>query len=68
MVHPGEMLMEELLQPLEISQNRLAVAIGAPSRRINQVEHGKRRITAETALRLSRYFGTADQFWLLRTH
>jgi len=63
-IHPGEILMEEFLGPLEISQNRLAVAIGVPPRRINEIVHGKRRITADTALRLSRYFGTTDRFWL----
>ena len=63
-IHPGEILMEELLEPLEVSQNRLAVAIGVPPRRINEIVHGKRRITADTALRLARYFGTTDRFWL----
>ncbi len=63
-IHPGEVLAEEFLEPLEISQNRLAVAIGVPPRRINEIVHGKRRITADTALRLSRYFGTTDRFWL----
>lgn len=63
-IHPGEILMEEFLEPLEVSQNRLAVAIGVPPRRINEIVQGKRRITADTALRLSRYFGTTDRFWL----
>ena len=63
-IHPGEILMEEFLEPLQISQNRLAVAIGVPPRRINEIVHGKRRITAGTALRLARYFGTTDRFWL----
>lgn len=63
-IHPGEILMEEFLEPLEVSQNRLAVAIGVPPRRINEIVHGQRRITADTALRLSRYFGTTDRFWL----
>ena len=63
-IHPGEILMEEFLEPLDVSQNRLAVAIGVPPRRINEIVHGKRRITADTALRLSRYFGTTDRFWL----
>ena len=63
-IHPGEILMEEFLEPLAVSQNRLAVAIGVPPRRINEIVHGKRRITADTALRLSRYFGTTDRFWL----
>ena len=63
-IHPGEVLMEEFLEPLKVSQNRLAVAIGVPPRRINEIIHGKRRITADTALRLARYFGTTDRFWL----
>lgn len=63
-IHPGEILAEEFLEPLQISQNRLAVAIGVPPRRINEIVHGRRRITADTALRLSRYFGTTDRFWL----
>ena len=62
-IHPGEVLMEEFLEPLEASQTRLAVAIGVPPRRINEIVHGKRRITADTALRLGRYFGTTDRFW-----
>lgn len=63
-IHPGEVLMEEFLEPLQISQNRLAVAISVPPRRINEIVHGNRRITADTALRLARYFGTTDRFWL----
>lgn len=63
-IHPGEILYEEYLQPLDITQHRLATAIGVPPRRINEIVHGKRRITADTALRLSRYFGTTDRFWL----
>ena len=63
-IHPGEILMEEFLEPLAVSQNRLAVAIGVPPRRINEIVHGKRRITAHTAQRLARYFGTTDRFWL----
>ncbi len=63
-IQPGEILMDEFLEPLQISQNRLAVAIGVPPRRINGIVHGKRRITADTALRLARYFGTTDRFWL----
>jgi addiction module HigA family antidote len=63
-IHPGEILMAEFLEPLQVSQNRLAVAIGVPPRRINEIVHGKRRITADTALRLARYFGTTDHFWL----
>jgi len=57
-IHPGKILMEEFLEPLQVSQNRLAVAIGVPPRRINEIVHGKRRVTADTALRLARYFGT----------
>jgi addiction module HigA family antidote len=63
-VHPGEVLMEEFLEPLGVNQHRLAVEIGVPPRRINEIVHGKRRITADTALRLARYFGTTDRFWL----
>jgi antitoxin HigA-1 len=63
-IHPGEILMEEFLEPLKVSQNRLAVAIGVPPRRINEIVHGKRRVSADTALRLARYFGTTDRFWL----
>ncbi len=63
-VHPGEILFEEFLQPLGVTQHRVAVSIGVPPRRINEIVHGKRRITADTALRLARYFGTSDRFWL----
>ncbi|MER7072923.1 HigA family addiction module antitoxin [Terrabacter sp. NPDC000476] len=63
-IHPGEVLLEEFLTPLEVTQHRLAVSIGVPPRRINEIVHGKRRITADTALRLSRFFGTTDRFWL----
>lgn len=63
-VHPGEVLMEEFLNPLGVTQHRLAVEISVPPRRINEIVHGKRRITADTALRLARYFGTTDLFWL----
>lgn len=63
-IHPGEVLMLEYLQPLGITQHRLAVAIGVPPRRINEIVHGKRRITTDTALRLARYFGTSERFWL----
>ena len=63
-VHPGEVLMEEFLAPLGVTQHRLAVEIGVPPRRINEIVHGKRRITADTALRLARFFGTTDRFWL----
>jgi addiction module HigA family antidote len=63
-VHPGEVLLEEFLKPLGISQNRLALSIGVPARRINEIVLGKRAITADTALRLARFFGTSPQFWL----
>lgn len=63
-VHPGEVLLEEFLKPLGISQYRLAKDIGVPPRRINEIVHGKRAVTADTALRLSRYFSTSDRFWL----
>ena len=63
-VHPGEVLLEEFLKPMRISQNHLALSIGVPARRINEVVLGKRRITADTALRLARYFGASARFWL----
>lgn len=63
-IHPGEVLLEEFLEPLGVTQHRLAVSIGVPPRRINEIVHGKRRITADTALRLARFFGTTDRFWL----
>jgi addiction module HigA family antidote len=63
-IHPGEVLLEEFLEPLQVTQHRLAVSISVPPRRINEIVHGKRRITADTALRLARYFGTTDRFWL----
>jgi addiction module HigA family antidote len=63
-VHPGEVLLEEFLKPMSISQNRLALSIGVPARRINEIVLGKRAITADTALRLARFFGTSPQFWL----
>lgn len=63
-VHPGEVLMEDFIKELGVTQNRVAVAIGVPPRRINEIVHGKRAITADTALRLGRYFGTSAQFWL----
>ena len=63
-VHPGEILLEEFLTPLGVSQYRLAKAVDVPARRINEIVHGQRRITADTALRLSRYFGTSERFWL----
>ena len=63
-VHPGEVLMEEFLKPMGISQYRLAKDISVPPRRINEIVHGTRAVTADTALRLSRYFGTTERFWL----
>ena len=63
-VHPGEILQEEFMKSLGVSQNRLANDIGVPPRRINEIVLGKRGITADTALRLGRYFGTSPQFWM----
>ena len=63
-IHPGEVLQAEFLSPLEISQNKLALAISVPARRINEIVLGKRGITADTALRLSLFFGNSPQFWL----
>jgi addiction module HigA family antidote len=63
-VHPGEILMEEFLKPMNISQNRLALSLRVPARRINEIVLGKRRITADTALRLARFFGSSPEFWL----
>jgi addiction module HigA family antidote len=63
-VHPGEILLEEFLKPMGISQYRLASDIGVHPRRINEIVHGNRAITANTALRLSRYFGLSERFWL----
>ena len=63
-IHPGEILEEEYLKPMEISQYRLAKDISVPPRRINEIVHGKRAITADTALRLSHYFGTSERFWM----
>jgi antitoxin HigA-1 len=63
-IHPGEVLLTEHLEPLGTTQHRRAVAIGVPPRRINEIVHGKRGINADTALRLSRFFGTTDRFWL----
>lgn len=68
-IHPGEILLEEFLEPMKISQYRLAKDISVPARRINEIVHGKRAITANTALRLAKYFGTSPQFWLnLQSH
>ncbi len=63
-VHPGEILLEEYLNPMGISQYRLAKDISVPARRINEVVHGNRSITADTALRLARFFGTTELFWV----
>jgi len=63
-VHPGEVLLEEFIKPMELSQNRLAIDIGVDTRRINEIVLGKRAITADTALRLSRFFGNSPQFWM----
>ena len=63
-IHPGEILLEEFLEPMEISQNALARGIAVPPRRINEIVLGKRAVTADTALRLARYFGTSEQFWM----
>lgn len=68
-VHPGEVLMEDFIKGFGITQNRLAVSIGVPPRRINEIVHGQRRITADTALRLSRFFGNSAEFWInLQSH
>jgi addiction module HigA family antidote len=63
-LHPGEILLEEFLKPMGLSQNRLALDIRVPARRINEIVLGKRRITADTALRLAKYFNMSPQFWL----
>jgi antitoxin HigA-1 len=63
-IHPGQILLEEFLEPMGISQYRLARDISVPPRRINEIVHGRRAITADTALRLSRYFGLSERFWL----
>ena len=63
-IHPGEILLEEFLRPFGVSQKQLAKEISVPARRINEIVHGQRRITADTALRLSRYLGTSERFWL----
>lgn len=68
-IHPGEVLMEDFIGGFGITQNKLAVAIGVPPRRINEIVHGKRGITADTALRLAKYFGTSAEFWTnLQSH
>lgn len=63
-IHPGEVLLEEFLKPLGVSQYRLAKDIKVPPRRINEIVHGKRSISADTALRLARFFGTSERFWM----
>lgn len=63
-IHPGEILLEEFLKPMDLSQNALARAIHVPPRRINEIVLGKRAVTADTALRLARYFGTSERFWM----
>jgi antitoxin HigA-1 len=63
-VHPGEVLMEEFLEPMSLSQNRLALSLGVPARRINEIVLGKRGISADTALRLACYFGNSAKFWM----
>ena len=69
LIHPGEILFEEFLKPMGISQYRLAKEISVPARRINEIVHGKRAITADTALRLGRYFSVSPEFWInLQTH
>ncbi len=68
-IHPGEVLLEDFINGFGITQNKLAVSLGVPPRRINEIVHGKRAITADTALRLGRYFGIDPQFWLnLQSH
>ena len=68
-IHPGEILLEEFLTPMGLSQNQVALAIGVPARRINEIVLGKRGITADTALRLGTYFGMDAQFWInLQSH
>jgi len=62
-IHPGDVLLHDFLEPMGVTQHRLAVTIGVPPRRINEVVHNKRAITADTALRLSRFFGTTPEFW-----
>jgi antitoxin HigA-1 len=63
-IHPGEVLLEEFIKPMNLSQNRLAIDIGVDARRINEIVLGKRSVTADTALRLGRFFGNSPQFWL----
>lgn len=68
-IHPGEILLEEFIKPLKLTQYRVAKDINVPARRINEIVHGERAVTADTALRLARYFGMSPEFWLnLQTH
>ncbi|HLS49878.1 MAG TPA: HigA family addiction module antitoxin [Actinomycetaceae bacterium] len=68
-IHPGEILMEDFIEGFGITQHKLAVSIGVPPRRINEIVHGKRGISADTAIRLARYFGTSEEFWMnLQSH
>ncbi|OLT17392.1 addiction module antidote protein, HigA family [Serinicoccus sp. CUA-874] len=68
-IHPGEVLMKDFIEGFGITQNKLAVSIGVPPRRSNEIVHGKRGITADTALRLAKYFGTSAEFWInLQSH
>ena len=64
LLHPGEILLEEFLKPMALSQNKMALDIRVPARRINEIVHGRRRITTDTALRLAKYFNMSPQFWL----
>jgi addiction module HigA family antidote len=64
LLHPGEILLEEFLKPMALSQNKMALDIRVPARRINEIVHGRRRITVDTALRLAKYFNMSPQFWL----
>ena len=63
-IHPGEVLLHDFLEPLELTQDRLAKSLKVPARRINEIVHGTRAVSADTALRLARFFGTSDRFWL----
>ena len=63
-IHPGEILMEDLIEGFRVTQHKLVVSIGVPPRRINEMVHGKRGITADSAMRLARYFGTSEEFWV----
>ncbi|MEL7355477.1 MAG: HigA family addiction module antitoxin [Cyanobacteria bacterium J06560_6] len=62
-IHPGEVLLKEFLTPMNMSQNKIALALGVPAHRINEIVHGKQRVTADTALHLARYFSMSPQFW-----